>query len=92
MGKIIDRSVRTRRRVLLQYLLNFRPTQCMIHETEVHFPETTELAVLLTRYMDNNYIALLNMPLAAMHPLRINVLLSCEPLLCHCVCIVLYVF
>ena len=29
VGKIIDRSVRMQRRFLLQFFLNFRPTQCM---------------------------------------------------------------
>ena len=49
VGKIIDRSLRTQRKFLLQ-------------ETTVQSPETTDPAVLLTRYMDNNYIALLNIP------------------------------
>ena len=62
MGKIIDRSVRTQRKFLLQYFLNFRPIHCMIEETTVHSPETTDPSVLLTRYMDNNYIALFNIP------------------------------
>ena len=33
-------------------------------------PETTDPAVLLTRYMDNNYIALLNIPPATEDALR----------------------
>ena len=69
-GKIIDRSVRTQRKFLLQYFLNFCPIHCMIQETTVQCPQTTDLAVLLTRYMDNTYIALLNIPPATEDALR----------------------
>ena len=70
IGRIMDRSVRTQRKFLLQYFLNFCPTRCMIHETAVQFSQTIDPAVLLTRYMDNNYIALLNIPPATDDALR----------------------
>ena len=70
VGKIIDRSVCTQRKFLLQYFLNFRPIHCMIQETTVHNPETIDPSVLLTRYMDNNYIAVLNIPPGTVDALR----------------------
>ena len=62
VGKIIDRSVRSQHRFLLSFFHDFNPLGCILRETEVQHPASDSLAILLTRYMDNNYVALLDVP------------------------------
>ena len=62
VGKIIDRSVRSQRKFLLSYFHDFNPLRCMLRETEVQHAVSDLPTILLTRYMDNSYVALLNVP------------------------------
>ena len=62
VGKIIDQSVKRQQPFLLNYLLNLDDTLCMLADTRTSHTPTGDPSVLLTRYMDNMYIVLCNIP------------------------------
>ena len=67
VGKIVEHAVRRQRRFLLNYFQNLNETLCMLADTRITHTPHSAPEVLQTRYIDNMYIVLCNVP-ANMHP------------------------
>ena len=60
VGKIIDKSVVRQRHFLRGYFSTFMPLHCMVAEVLESPAPSPDAVILLSRYMDNNYIGVIN--------------------------------
>ena len=70
MGKIIDKSVVHQRHFLRGYFSIFQPLHCMVVEVLDSPVSSPEALILLSRYMDNNYIGVINVPACYLDAVR----------------------